>query len=328
MAPAIVINYDHGISAVDAVYDGRHSHSAIHVVLAGGLTPESASAAIVDTGTNYSIPALVEALARMGVTPEQVVYVIVTHVHLDHAGGAGEAMRRFPNAKLVVHPRGARHMIDPSKLVAGTIEVYGAEKTRAVYGEIVPVAAERVIEAADGFRLDFNGRELLFLDTPGHARHHFCIFDETSGGIFTGDSFGISYREFDVDGRAFIFPAATPVQFEPEAAHAAIDRLMALKPQAAYLTHYSRVTGLERLAADLHRRLDDFVALAHRVPDTGDARHRELTEKLAAYLLGELAGHGCRLAQAEILRLLAGDVELNAQGLEVWLDREVVSPPT
>ncbi|MFA7239411.1 MAG: MBL fold metallo-hydrolase [Sulfuricellaceae bacterium] len=311
---AIVNNFEHGIGAVDAVYDGRHGHSAIHAVLAGGL------AAIVDTGVYYSIPHLTAALAQKGVMPEQVAYVIVTHVHLDHAGGAGEAMRRFPNAKLVVHPRGARHMTAPSKLIAGTVAVYGAEKTQALYGNIKPVAAERVIVAPDGFQLDFNGRKLVFLDTPGHARHHFCIFDETSGAVFTGDTFGISYREFDVDGRAFIFPAATPVQFDPAAAHASIDRLMALKPQAAYLTHYSRVTGLERLAADLHRRIADFVALAQQATGTGSERHNALTEKLETYLLDQLAAHGCRLPRNEIRQLLASDIELNAQGLEVWLD--------
>lgn len=307
-------NFDHGIGAVDAFYDGRHGHSAIHVVSAGGL------AAIVDTGTHYSIPLLVAALAQKGMMPEQVAYIIVTHVHLDHAGGAGEAMRCLPNAKLVVHPRGASHMTDPSKLVAGTVAVYGEEKTRALYGEIIPVDAERVIVAQDGFQLDFNGRRLVFLDTPGHARHHVCIYDETSGGVFTGDTFGISYREFDVGGLAFIFPAATPVQFDPAAAHASIVRLMALKPQAAYLTHYSRVTGLECLAADLHRRIDDFVALALQATGTGEARHNALTEKLETYLLGQLSAHGCRLPRGEILQLLAGDIELNAQGLGVWLD--------
>lgn len=315
MTKTVYHQYDNGISAVDAVYDGRHSHSAIHLLIEGGR------GAIIDSGTNHSIPRLLEVMGQHGLTPERMDYVIVTHVHLDHAGGAGEAMRRFPNAKLVVHPRGARHMIDPSKLVAGTVGVYGEEATRKIYGEIVPVAADRVIEAGDEFVLNFNGRPLRFLDTPGHARHHFCIYDEKSAGIFTGDTFGISYREFDVDGRPFIFPATTPVQFEPEALHASIDRLMALKPQAAYLTHFGRVAGLEGLAADLHRRLDDFVALARGVSGTGEARHRELLAKLEDYFMAELAAHGCRLDRAECVALLAADFELNAQGVEVWLDK-------
>jgi hydroxyacylglutathione hydrolase len=315
MSKLVTHDFDHGIHAVDAWYDGRHSHSAIHVVVEGGR------AAIIDTGTNHSIPLLLQALPQWGIAPEQMDYVIVTHVHLDHAGGAGAAMRCFPNARLVVHPRGARHMIDPAKLVAGTVGVYGAETTRAIYGDIVPVDAARVIEAGEGATLDLNGRVLRFLDTPGHARHHFGIWDEQSRSIFTGDTFGISYREFDVDGRAFIFPTTTPVQFEPEALHASFDRLMALKPQAAYLTHFTRVDGLERLTADLHRRLDDFVALARQVSGTGEARHRELMAKLEDYFVKELAAHGCRLGRAEITALLAADFDLNAQGMEVWLDK-------
>ncbi len=315
MTKKTFLEFDHGIGAVDAIYNRRHCHSAIHVMVEGG------AAAIIDTGTNYSIPSLCRILQERGIAPEQVAYVIVTHVHLDHAGGAGEAMRCFPNAKLVAHPRGARHMIDPSKLVAGTVAVYGEEATRAIYGDIVPVEAARVIEAGEGYILDLNGRPLRFLDTPGHARHHFCIYDEQSASIFTGDTFGISYREFDVDGRPFIFPTTTPVQFEPEALHASIDRLMALKPQAAYLTHFSRVTGLEKLAADLHRRLDDFVALARGVSGAGEARHRGLMAKLEDYFMAELATHGCRLSREESVALLAADFELNAQGMEVWLDK-------
>jgi glyoxylase-like metal-dependent hydrolase (beta-lactamase superfamily II) len=309
-----VYDFTHGIAAVDAVYNGRHRHSAIHVMVEDGM------AAIIDTGANHSIPFLCQVLRDRGIAPEQVAYVILTHVHLDHAGGAGEAMQRFPAARLVVHPRGARHMIDPARLVAGTVAVYGAETTRTIYGNIVPVAAARVIEAGDGDTLDLNGRKLLFLDTPGHARHHLCLYDETSGGVFSGDTFGISYRELDVAGRPFIFPATTPVQFEPAALHASIDRLLALKPQAAYLTHFGPVTGLEQLGADLHRRLDDFVALARQVSGSGAARHRALTAKLEAYLIDQLAAHGCPLGRDEIIALLAPDFELNAQGMEVWLD--------
>lgn len=309
------LEFGHGIGAVDAIYNRRHCHSAIHVMVEGD------AAAIIDTGTNRSIPSLCRILQERGIAPEQVAYVIVTHVHLDHAGGAGEAMRRFPNAKLVAHPRGARHMIDPSKLVAGTVAVYGEDATRAIYGDIVPVEAARVIEAGEGYTLDLNGRTLRFLDTPGHARHHFCIYDEQSASIFTGDTFGISYREFDVDGRPFIFPTTTPVQFEPEALHASIDRLMALKPQAAYLTHFSRVVGLESLAADLRCRLDDCIALARGVAGAGEARHRDLVARLEDYFMAELAAHGCQLSREASVALLAADFELNAQGMEVWLDK-------
>jgi glyoxylase-like metal-dependent hydrolase (beta-lactamase superfamily II) len=307
-------DYDDGITAIDA-HHIRPGLAATH------LLAEGDKAAFIDTGTNLSVPGVLEVMRRKNLRPENIAYVIVTHVHLDHAGGAGEMMRLFPEAMLVVHPRGARHMIDPSKLMAGSIAVYGEEDFRRLYGEIVPVPAERVIEAPHEFTLDLNGRRLLILDTPGHARHHFCIFDEQSGGVFTGDTFGISYREFDVGGREFIFPTTTPVQFEAEAAHDSIDLIMSHHPRAAYLTHYGRVTRLPRLADDLHHMLDDFVRLAEEVRDAGEARHRLLTEKLGSYLLEKLAAHGCGLDRATADALLANDVELNAQGLEVWLDR-------
>ena len=307
-------DYDDGITAIDA-HHIRPGLAAIHLLVEGD------KAAIIDTGTNFSVPGVLDVLRQKNLHPENIAYVIVTHVHLDHAGGAGEMMRLFPNAMLVAHPRGARHLIDPSKLVAGSIAVYGEENFRRAYGEIVPVPAERVIEAPHEFTLELNGRRLLFLDTPGHARHHFCIFDELSCGIFTGDTFGLSYREFDVDGREFILPTTTPVQFEPEAAHASIDLIMSYQPRAAYLTHYGRVTGLRRLAGDLHHMLDDFVRLAEGVRNAGEARHRQLTEKLETYLLEKLAAHGCGLERGTALALLANDIELNAQGLEVWLDK-------
>lgn len=307
-------DYEYGITAIDAGLI-RPGLAATHLLVEGD------KAAFIDTGTSFSVPGVLEVMRRKNLYPENVAYVIVTHVHLDHAGGAGEMMRLFPEAMLVVHPRGARHMIDPSKLVAGSLAVYGEEQFRQSYGEIVPVPAERVIEAPHEFVLELNGRRLLILDTPGHARHHFCVFDERSGGVFTGDTFGISYREFDVDGREFIFPTTSPVQFEPEAAHYSIDLIMSYHPRAAYLTHYGRVARLPRLADDLHYMLDDFVRLAEAVRDAGAARHRLLTEKLESYLLEKLAVHGCGLDRAAAGALLANDIELNAQGLAVWLDR-------
>lgn len=307
-------DFDGGIATIDA-HHIRPGLAAIHLLVEGG------KAAIIDTGTNFSVPGVLAALRQRNLHPQDVAYVIVTHVHLDHAGGAGGMIRLFPEAMLVVHPRGARHMIDPSKLMAGSMAVYGEEMFRQAYGEIVPVPADRVIEAPHEFTLKLNGRSLLFIDTPGHARHHFCIFDEHYGGIFTGDTFGISYREFDVDGREFIFPTTTPVQFEPEGSHASIDLIVSCRPRSAYLTHYGRVTGLPRLADDLHYMLDGFVNLAENVRDAGELRHKQLTEKLGMYLLERLAAHGCKLAPAESLALLANDIELNAQGLEVWLDR-------
>lgn len=194
-----MIDYEHDISAIDAALL-RHGMASIHLLRAGD------EAALVDCGTGHSLPNVLAALAHKGIAADKLRYVILTHVHLDHASGAGAAMRAFPNAQLVVHPRGARHMIDPSKLITGATDVYGAQAMADMYGDILPVDAARVIETHDGYVLDFNGRTLEFIDTPGHAKHHHCIWDARSQGWFTGDTFGLAYPECTVDGRAFILP--------------------------------------------------------------------------------------------------------------------------
>jgi len=304
----------HGISLIDAGY--RRSG-----MVGFYLMVENRRAAVIDTGMSRSVPVLLEVLESRGLDIADVAYVIPTHVHLDHAGGAGEMMRRFPNARLVVHPRGARHLVDPSRLKAGVDAVYGAERAAREFGTPVPVPAERVLEAPDNFVLDLNGRELLFLDTPGHARHHFCIVDARSASLFTGDTFGISYREFDTARGAFIFPTTPPTQFEPERLHASIDRLVTYNPGQLLLTHFGRVSEAARLAADLHAGIGAFVALAREVRNAGAECHRLLMHGQHRILLPRLRAHGCRLADAQIEALLRHDYDLNAQGIEMWLDR-------
>lgn len=315
MTQASTLDYGHGISAIDAEHR-RPGLAAFYLLVEGDR------AAFIDTGTSHSVPRALDVLRAKRMTPEQVAYVIPTHVHLDHAGGAGEMMRRFPNATLVVHPRGARHMTDPAKLVAGVTQIYGEEEATRSFGAIVPVPAERVIEAPDNFTLNLNGRELLFLDTPGHARHHFCVVDARSASIFSGDTFGISYREFDTERGAFVFPTTTAVQFEPDALHVSIERLLNYKPRQMLITHFGRVTEIRRLADDMHRLVDAFVQLARQVKNAGTERHRLLIEGQHAILLPRLRAHGCRLDESQIHAFLQEDYELNAQGIGVWLDRE------
>jgi len=307
---AATLDYEHGITAIDAGYN-RPAQVAIHLLV------EGQRAAFIDTGIPRSVPAALDALAARGLKPEQVDYIIVTHVHLDHAGGAGRLMQACPNARLVVHPRGARHLIDPSRLLAGVAEVYGEEEMSRSFAGILPVPAERVIEAPDGFSLTLNGRPLLFLDTPGHARHHFCVIDERAAAAFTGDTFGLSYREFDTGRGAFIFPTTTPVQFDPAALHASIDRIVLHLPRQLFLTHYARVTDVPRLAADMHELIDAFVALAEKYCDTGAARHQTLIDAQADLLWPRLVAHGTRLLRTQALEILHDDLVLNAQGLEV-----------
>lgn len=315
-----VTDYPAGISVIDAQYH-RPGRAAIHLLVENGV------AALIDTGTRFSVPGVMAVLAQKKISPEQVAYVFLTHIHLDHAGGASEFMRQLPNALLVVHPRGAAHMINPVKLVAGVMAVYGETKFRQMYGEIEPIAAERVIEAPDGTVIELNGRPLLLIDTPGHARHHYCIHDSFSESIFTGDTFGVSYRELDVDGLEFVFPTTSPVQFDPQAAHASLDRLMALKPRQAFLTHFGRIQHLEHHANQMHGLIDVFVEIAHRASfqEKQPERHRCMVEALRALLTQKLTAHGCTLPASAIASLLQTDIELNAQGLGFWLDHAAAS---
>ena len=311
-----LIRYEHGIYAVDADYI-RPLMASIHLVVENGRV------AVVDTGNNQSVAGVLAALGALGLPPESVDYVILTHVHLDHAGGAGAMMRVFPNALLVVHPRGARHMADPAKLVAGATAVYGPVEMRRLYGEVLPIDASRIVEATNEFKIDLAGRELLCLDTPGHARHHICILDRKSGHFFVGDTFGLSYRELDTDGRQFIFPTTTPVQFDPMALHASLDLLMSYQPEAVYLTHYSQVRDVAAQALNLHRLIDAHLAVARLEKEAVPERHSRIRAGLAHLLVDEAKQFGCRLQPAEILEIYAADLDLNAQGLGVWLDSKV-----
>ncbi|MCK2096323.1 MBL fold metallo-hydrolase [Thauera aromatica] len=309
-----LISHTDGVHTVESGY-GRPQLAAVHLVVHDGR------AAVVDTGSNAAVPRVLGALAALGVAPEAVEWVMLTHIHLDHAGGAGSLMCALPEAKLLVHPRGVRHMIDPTRLWEGTAAVYGAERAFELYGHLVPVPAERIVPATDGFEFDLGARRFRVFDTPGHALHHICIWDAGAQAFFTGDAFGLSYRELDVDGRAFVVPTTTPTQFDPEAMHASIDRLLSMRPQAMYLTHYGRVVDVERLGADLHRLIDTMVAVARAARGDGVARHVEILAGLEQVMREETARQNWALDEEQALELLRMDLELNAQGLGVWLDR-------
>ena len=306
-------DYGDGISAIDTGFF-RPRFDASHLIV------ENGRAAFVDVGTNYSVPLLLAALAEKGLAAAAVDYVILTHVHLDHAGGAGLLMSKLPHARAILHPRGARHMIDPSQLIAGATAVYGADEIARSYGQLVPIPEQRIDIANDGYAIDLAGRALVCLDTPGHARHHFCVHDARSRAFFTGDTFGLSYREFDTDQGAFILPTSTPVQFEPDALKASITRMLGYQPRQMFLTHFGRVTDVERLARDLFEQIDAMVAIARTHAGATD-RHAHIAQALTDLYVSRARAHGVAFDDARIRELLAMDIELNAQGLEVWLDR-------
>lgn len=300
-----------GVTAVDTEYV-RPQMDAAHVIVAG------TQAAIVDTGPNSAVPLVLAALAQLQVSAADVRYLFLTHVHLDHAGGAGTLMRALPNATCVVHPRGAPHMIDPSKLITGTRAVYGPELYARLYGEILPIERERIAIAQDGQRFALPGREFECVHTPGHALHHQAIVDLATSCIFTGDTFGISYREFDTARGPWIMPTTTPTQFDPAQLKSSIIRLMQFRPRRLYLTHYSEVGDCPRLANDMYDAVDRFAAIARAAGAEDPARMRH---ELRAWAHESLREHGCAMSEAHIDAILGKDFELNAAGLAAWLQR-------
>lgn len=314
MLQPTITRHPYGITAVDTEYI-RPGLAAAHIVEHGGR------AAFVDVGTTHSVPYLLAALDQLGIARGAVDYVLLTHVHLDHAGGAGRLMQELPHARAVLHPRGAPHLIEPARLIAGSRAVYGDALFERLYGDIVPIAADRVVVTKDADRVELAGRPFELIHTPGHALHHQCVVDVTHAAIFTGDTFGLSYRELDTEKGAFIMPTTTPTQFDPEQLLASIDRIASYQPECAYLMHYSRVTGIARLASDLKAQVRELVRIARRNADLPDVKGAIMKEMRQLWLT-LLRQHGCKLPQVRIDALLEADIDLNAQGLVAWIERQ------
>ncbi|WP_293862879.1 MBL fold metallo-hydrolase [Steroidobacter sp.] len=304
---------DHGITVVDTGFV-RPRFDAAYLVVQNGR------AAFIDTGPNDAVPRLLAALEEQGLARSAVDYVIPTHVHLDHAGGAGLLMQELPSARMLVHPRGARHMIDPSALMEGVRAVYGLEVANRDYGELVAVPEDRVTATADGMVVMLGGRPLRFMDTPGHAKHHNCVWDDVSRGWFTGDTFGIAYPELHTPNGPYVVPATAPIQFDQEALHASVARLLALRPLRMYLTHYGAVAHPEQLAVQFLAQVDAMAAAARALALVPD-RHEQLKRAFADIYITELRRSGSTQPEAFLRELLATDIELNAQGLGAWLNK-------
>ncbi len=311
---AIISDYQNGIFAIDADYI-RPYMATVHLVKEG--QGAEAEGILIDTGTTYSIPFVMQALQQQSLKPEQIKAVCLTHIHLDHAGGAGELMRVLPNAKLYVHPRGSRHMIDPSKLIAGTIGVYGEDMYKKLYKEIVPIDAERVVEVQNGDVFQLGTREFELIHTEGHAKHHYCLVDKANGLAFTGDSFGVSYRETDNQNGHFIFPTTTPIHFDLDAAHASIEKIMSYGLQHVYLTHYSQRGGLQNCADQMHSDLDIYVELTKKSFGKNDAE-AHLEKSLYQHLCKRLIKHKFHADDETINKVIGPDTKLNAAGLMHW----------
>ena len=296
-----------GIYPVDTHYTGTDI-AALYILV------QNDEIAIIETGTSYSLPYVLDQLSELECTRDQVRYIIPTHIHLDHAGGAGRMMQEFDQAQLVIHPKGARHMVDPTKLIAGTKAVYGEETFNRLYGDIPAIPEQRIIIADDLHQIDIGkNRPLLFLDTPGHAYHHFCIVDEYSEGIFSGDTFGLSYPDLLSGGKRFVLPTTTPVHFNPSALKQSTDRLMSYSPQRMYLTHFDVLSNPKDHVNEYKEWIDRFVELAEKY----QPKSENDIEPMQRQMLQDISIQ-YNLDTDITAKKLANDIKLNCQGLIHW----------
>ncbi|MGN7614195.1 MBL fold metallo-hydrolase [Magnetococcales bacterium HHB-1] len=301
-----------GVTCIDVEYY-RPGCAASYLLSHGG------EAAFIETGTSHAVETLLKALKARDLSVDAVKWIFVTHVHLDHAGGAGALMKACPQATLVVHPKGAKHLIDPEKLTQSATAVYGKEQFDRLFGVLEPVPASRVIEAEDGAVFSLESRPLMVMDAPGHAYHHFVVWDEQSRGVFTGDAFGLSYAELATAKGRMIIPATTPTQFDPDVAHGTLERIHQLNPKKLYLTHFSAIPYHESLMLNLQKQLHDMVmwalALEHK-----ENRLEHLKTAVAEIYRQQLKDLDYPHID-KALEILAMDLEINTQGLDVWLKR-------
>ncbi|WP_018133589.1 MBL fold metallo-hydrolase [Effusibacillus pohliae] len=301
-----------GITIIDLMEGGIQGRTGCYVI-------QGEKTAIVETGSSLSKPYILAGLEQLDIRPEQVDYIIVTHIHLDHSGGAGSILPHFPRATVVVHPRGARHLVDPSRLIAGARAVYG-ELLETAFGEILPVPEDRILIREEGDTIDLGGgRVLTFYDTPGHARHHFSIYDPVSEGIFTGDTIGIRYvKQFT--GLEFepIYPSTSPSEFDREAVFASIEKLEKLGAKRIYHGHF----GMTEPATLAFERTRKTVAAFVEIARSSFAPGMDwtiLADQLKQYIKEDMAEQGHPVQDLTPFDL---DQAVNAKGLLYSLEKE------
>jgi len=272
--------------------------------------------AFVEAHTSHALPRLLDALKGQKLAPEAVRYVVVTHAHLDHAAGAGALLAACPNATLLAHPRAARHLIDPSKLVASATSVYGAERFAKLYGVIQPVPEKRVRALEDGVSFDLGDSKLTVFHTKGHANHHFIVDDPATDSVYTGDTFGLVYPALQKKGR-FALPSTSPTNFDGAEAHTGIDKVLSLGRRFACLTHFGAFEDVKEIGAQLHAwisRAEEWVGSVAKSAETDAEATARLTHAWREAIVSDASSRnlGFDAAAMDLLKL---DVELNAQGL-------------
>ncbi|WP_019122346.1 MBL fold metallo-hydrolase [Brevibacillus massiliensis] len=308
------IDLGHDVFLIDGYDLGLAGRTGTYVLREPELT-------IVETSASPSVPYILTGLRNLGLRPEAIRYIIVTHIHLDHAGGVGLLLQECPDAQVIVHPKGARHLANPERLIQGAKAVY-KEKFDRLFNPILPVAEDRIVVKADRETLTIGpNRTLEFFDTPGHANHHFSIYDPKSSGMFTGDTFGIRYHQVEDAGVTFYLPSTSPNQFIPEAMERSIELIKGLQVGRIYFGHYGMTTDVDDAYRQIKHWLPVFVETAKQLAAQGKGE-----DEIASVLLSRVRDHltSRNVPQDhQVYQVLQIDLEVCAMGLVDYLSKQV-----
>ena len=290
-----------GVHEIDTLLGGWDQVTAGYLI-------EGPSPVLVETGSQSSVPTLLAALADLGLGANDLAGVVVTHIHLDHAGGVGDVARAFPNATVYVHEKGARHLADPARLVDSASRVYG-ELLDKLYGRLDPTPPERLHVLEDGEEIRIGpGRVLTTVDSPGHAKHHLGLHDSESGIIFVGDAVGVRLPDAGV-----LRPSTPPPDFDLDQALSSLQKFAARRPTGVALAHYGLVPNPDTVLDEAADTLQRWAAVAEQAwredRDIAEALERSFADDFTDVLP----------EQKEKLETLNG-VHSNAAGFRRWLD--------
>lgn len=312
MEEKLPIRIDDRIELIDGFDMGLPERTGTYVIKEDELT-------LIETGPSPSVEHIKQGLVSLGLSLDDVKHIIVTHVHLDHAGGAGLLLESCPNAQVIVHPRGYRHLEDPTKLIKGAKAVYG-ETFSDLFDPIVPIPEERLMEMGEGDTLAIGSQcTLEFLDTPGHAKHHFSIYDPVSNGIFTGDAVGIRYEQLTDDDVDFFLPSTSPNHFDPEVMRQTIQRVREMDVSRIYYGHFGMTLKIDEALKDVSEWLDVFTREGKRIVEQGGT-HTELAERLFKRVQTYLRDQGID-DDHEVYTILKVDMEVSAMGIIDYMNK-------
>lgn len=309
----VVFTVADGITAIDTFMGGRERYTAAYLL-------DAAEPTLVETGPGTSVEPVHAALEHLGMAPRELAHIVLTHIHLDHAGGVGRLSERFPSATVWVHARGAPHLVDPTRLVASTARAWGEAEMRELFGPTAPVERERVRPLRDADLIAMGGRELTVLDTPGHASHHVALVDSQTGAIFTGDALGIHVPDLPV-----LRPATPPPEFDLERYVDSIERIRLAARSILLFAHFGPLPDVEATCDLAIRRVREWAAVVERsMGETEDPQ--ELAARLEEAALNDIETGAEATIDLEMLedrlRLLSS-IRMNADGLaRYWRRRK------